>query len=186
MEKLEKKLLPDYNGHYLVYSNGIIESLINNKLNKRENSYFLKQRFDKYGYLTVCLSDKCYYKPVKVHRIVAKTFIENPNNYPIVNHINGIKTDNRVENLEWCTNLQNIEHAKKNGLIKSGGDCYRAQKIVDTISKKTYNTIKELWIELNFLDGMDIKYDRLRYLIKTNKTKYKYEKSRAFNSSCNM
>ena len=63
----------------------------------------------------------------KVHRMVAETFIPNPDNLPQVNHKNGIKTDNRVENLEWCDGSYNIKHAYANGLIPRGEKHYLAK-----------------------------------------------------------
>lgn len=68
------------------------------------------------GYLQVSLTIDGKRKLMQVHRLVALAFIPNPNNYPQVNHINCIKCDNCVENLEWCNNSQNQKHAYKTGL----------------------------------------------------------------------
>ena len=71
------------------------------------------------GYLTYHLKDKeGKIKAKKIHRLVAKTFIPNPNNYPVVNHINGNKLDNRIDNLEWCTISHNNKEAYRLGLRK--------------------------------------------------------------------
>lgn len=68
------------------------------------------------GYYFVTLRNNGIIRPQSIHRLVADAFLPNPNNYSDVNHKNGIKTDNRVENLEWCTRSYNIKHSFDNGL----------------------------------------------------------------------
>ena len=77
------------------------------------------QTIHKSGYKTVCASlgsrnDK---KLFKIHRCVAESFIPNPDNKPMINHIDGVKTNNNVNNLEWVTGKENTQHAYKNRLI---------------------------------------------------------------------
>lgn len=69
-----------------------------------------------YHMFMLCLEGKQIHK--MAHRLVAEQFIPNPLNLPFINHKNGIKNDNRVENLEWCTSSENNTHALKTGLRK--------------------------------------------------------------------
>lgn len=77
--------------------------------------HVLKQRRDRYGYLLVSFSMNGKLITKKVHRLVAKTFIPNPNNWPQVNHKDNNPANNCVSNLEWCTGEYNIEYREKFG-----------------------------------------------------------------------
>ena len=75
-----------------------------------------KLQTGKNGYFIIRLFKDGKYKSKYVHRLVAETFIPNPENKKYINHKNGIKTDNRIENLEWVTLSENLQHAYDTGL----------------------------------------------------------------------
>lgn len=84
---------------------------------KRKTPKILKSHINACGYRVHRLSQiNKNTANISLHRLIAKAFISNPKELPCVNHKNGIKTDNRIENLEWCTYSQNSRHAYKNGL----------------------------------------------------------------------
>lgn len=85
---------------------------------KRGSGYPLKVSHSTCGYQRV---HAVHSSPQYVHRLVAETWLDNPNHYSDVNHINGDKTDNRMENLEWTSHSQNLRHAFRNGLLKVKG-----------------------------------------------------------------
>lgn len=79
---------------------------------------YLKTYVGKTGYYNIRMNIDGVSKLCKCHRIIAQHFIENPNNLPQVNHVDGNKLNNSIHNLEWVTNKQNSDHAWANGLIK--------------------------------------------------------------------
>lgn len=140
-----------YEGYYKVSNRGRILSLVGwngHTYVKREkiiNGWVQKTHRNKhYKRRVVSLSKDGKKEEWKVHRLVAKAFIENPENYPTINHKDGNPLNNCVGNLEWCDQKQNVQHAYDTGLRRSNIHKYKHEIIKDyekglamrTISKK--------------------------------------------------
>jgi hypothetical protein len=121
----------EFYGNYIVYPNGIIYNVVS----KKELSQRVVNK-----YKVVTLFRNKYRKDFKVHRLVAMCFINNTENKPFVNHLDGDKFNNNADNLEWCTHMENVVHAIKTGLTKSKGEfnpsCKINENIVLDIRKK--------------------------------------------------
>lgn len=122
------KDIKDFEGIYQVSTFGRIKRLSRKTINEgllgknkelQLKEIILKPSTITKGYKGITLTkDKKRY-PKKVHRLVAEAFIPNPNNKPQINHIDCNKSNNNINNLEWCTNSENQKHAFKNGLNSS-------------------------------------------------------------------
>ena len=132
---------------YTVYENGDVYSKLGNK-----RKPFISQ----VGYYRLVLRENRIMKNIDVHRILALCFIPNPLNKPQVNHKNGIKTDNRIENLEWVTCRENIIHAFKNGLrIQAiGGECKTSISVIQYDMNKNYINEYGAMIEAERITGI--------------------------------
>ncbi len=120
MEEIWKDI-EGYEGIYRISNKGRVFALPKNRTGRggSDRPYkgkTLKRSLSQFGYMRVALTRNRELRTFQVHRLVTMGFIHNPENKPEVNHINGIKDDNRVENLEWVTRSENHIHAHKNGL----------------------------------------------------------------------
>lgn len=139
------KPIPGYEGIYEVSSYGNVKSIPRVIMRSDGKPYtvktekILKFQIDEDGYYRYELNNAGHVFKTFSHRLVALAFITNPSNKPLVNHINGIKNDNRVENLEWCTDSENKKHAKLNGLVPF------QYGIKNPINKISENQVKQIW-----------------------------------------
>lgn len=123
--------------HYLVSDDGRVYSVRSNKL--------LKFTFDKdgYSYYVLCVSGERH--TVKAHRLVAMAFIPNTENKPAIDHINGNKLDNRVENLRWVTNKENTHNPNTMpNLIKACMSKERQEKLYAASAKRNFGRKKTI------------------------------------------
>jgi hypothetical protein len=137
IDELTYRDIPGYEGLYQVNGFGVksvardTDVYINGKLVKRPRPEAILKLQIKRGYVTISLCKDGKKKMFRFHRLKAKMYIPNPENKPFINHKNGIKDDNRLENLEWCTHQENMRHATDMGLkIIPSGSASRLSKEV--------------------------------------------------------
>lgn len=123
----EWKDIEGYEGRYQVSNCGRIRSFLTKGVRNKvemydESSHIIKPILDTFGYHVVNLRKNNGMKGIKIHRLVAKAFIPNPNNLPQVNHKDGNKQNNNLDNLEWVTAKENIAHSFSTGLHMEGSD----------------------------------------------------------------
>lgn len=119
-------------GNYLIYQDG--------RLFSEQTKKFKKWSKNTNGYIRCTIWNNNKSITVSQHRLLAEIFIPNPLNKLQVNHINGVKYDNRLENLEWVTQSENGLHSFANGLQKVTKPC---KKVIDTNNNKIYDSVTE-------------------------------------------
>jgi len=124
-----------YEGFYEINKSSEVRSL-----NKNNYHNIMPQRIDRAGYWTIRPSNRGKDATVYVHRILGFAFVANPEDKPMINHIDGNKLNNSIDNLEWVTHSENMKHAYKLGLVVTlPGRC---KKIIDKCSGTVFESIK--------------------------------------------
>jgi hypothetical protein len=128
------KDIPGFEGKYQLSSYGRVKrircSSIDGEVLKKEKICFYRSKSGRH-YPHTRLGSRSNYISIVIHIEVAKLFVPNPNNYPIVNHIDGDKNNSYYKNLEWATDLINAQHARSTGLNMSRGERSEVAKLTD-------------------------------------------------------
>ena len=156
--------IPGYTGIYAVSSDGQIKSMtrlvpVRTGNEKIVNGRILVHKTNADGYKFVTLSKNGHTRTMYVHRAVALAFLANPGGLPEVNHKDGNKSNNAVDNLEWVTHQQNVQHCYDCGFCKNtGGNHHMAIGVTDNQLQMTFGTIKEWCVarEINYSTGRNI------------------------------
>lgn len=159
MEEIWKDI-PEYNGRYQASTLGRIRSTDKTVLKSNGNTEFYKGKILKPftgtgGYLYVRVAKKANdFHPKKVHGLIALTFIPNPNNYPIINHKDETRTNNCVDNLEWCTHKYNVNY----------GHCIEKSAKARINSPNLSKEINQYDLEGNYLRSFPSAAEAARFL----------------------
>jgi len=158
------KPCPEFEEKYLVSSHGRIMSIGTYNTCKKGKLINLHKKHGRNSYMQVRLFDRGKSRTIEVHTLVAKAFIPNPNNLPMVNHIDEDKTNNYVENLEWCNNVYNIRYSRAKAIdvyTKEGDFIETLEAISDAASKyknKTSNVSRCCKSQYGTCSGYQFRY----------------------------
>lgn len=148
--------IPNYEGYYRVSNKGRVKSLYmwnGHKYKNREEPKVLSLTYTSTGYKKTELTKDGVRKSKKVHRLVGKAFIPNEENKPEINHIDGNPINNEVENLEWCTRQENVDHAIRTKLVTNKLDYIDHKKVIEDYQKGNH---AKLVAKLNGIEQHDV------------------------------
>lgn len=141
LDKFEPIFIDCEKSQYEINNAGVVRRKLSNG-----NYFYLQAQSNGNNYISISLRHNGKYYSTRIHRLVANVFIPNPKNHPQVNHIDCNKSNNKVDNLEWCDSKHNINHAFANGLVgrKKGKEFHRYNKgvkIIDNNTGKVYSSV---------------------------------------------
>ena len=135
------KPCPEFEEKYLISSHGRVLGIGTYNTCKKGELLKLYKKNGRNGYIQARFYDNGRVKTIEIHTLVAKAFIPNPNDFPMINHIDKDKTNNHMDNLEWCNNLYNIRYsnAKAIDVYTKEGEFVETLEAMSDASRK-YNT----------------------------------------------